>query len=59
MVWGKTDIQKRKERGRKDASWFAWYPVKIVDGRWFWWGRIKREYWVSRGGNSGYDYELI
>ena len=45
MIFGKTDSEKRDiyERRMQPGPWFAWYPVKLVDGRYAWLSTIYRQ----------------
>lgn len=38
MIWGETTKQKleRKSWVYGLHAWFAWYPVKLDNGRWIW-----------------------
>ena len=42
-------------------QWFAWHPVKDVNGRWHWLSKVYRRYsWVkSDTFNKGYDYGTL
>lgn len=40
MIWGKTYVERK---ARWDGEyvwhrWYAWHPVQLMDGRWFWLG---------------------
>ena len=43
MIWGTSDADKEKW-----FSWFAWYPVQLLDGRWAWLQRIERRMGYNR-----------
>lgn len=52
MIFGKTRAEHREAHNRKDRrreEWkrrFAWVPVRLVDGRYFWMGAYEvREVW--------------
>ncbi len=53
MIFGKTYTQRKRSSG----FWFAWYPVKLKDGRWVWWQQVER---ICKGSRdiTWYDYEL-
>lgn len=53
MILGKTYRQRKRVSG----LWFAWYPIKLVDGRWVWLVQVER---ICRGTDDfiWYDYEL-
>ena len=57
MIWGKTYKEKR-ERIASVKNWFAWYPIRLADGRWCWWERTYYTSWTSWG-SSGNDYTLF
>lgn len=44
-----------------EMKWFAWYPVKLVDGKYAWLKVVKRQWnenlnsWADISGYSGYD----
>lgn len=41
MIWGETTTQ-RKDRLEVWHDWYAWYPVKLMNGRWAWFSDIYR-----------------
>lgn len=56
MIWGKT-IEKQLWMYRRH-KWFAWYPVKLNDGRWVWWEIIWQQKECHRGGD-GWNRERL
>lgn len=64
MIWGKTYKEVSDTRNKKDANWFAWYPVHLKDGRWCWLTRIKRTMYLWWDGKkklyygSWYEYTI-
>lgn len=44
MIWGSTYAEKHERRLRfwKWHPWYAWYPVRLVCGRWAWLEKIER-----------------
>lgn len=52
MIWGRTDAAKYDTIARARAehwhSWFAWRPVRLLDGRWAWLQTLERiSYYAS------------
>ena len=35
MRWGKGIVEPKSIE--KHKLWFAWYPVRLYEGRWMWW----------------------
>jgi len=66
MIFGKTRIEKHiiqqkrwaKYKDRKDR-WFAWYPVRISDGRVVWFSFVIREWWVYQGIDNFYHKPTV
>lgn len=59
MIWGLTNIEREKRRKeKKRLGWFAWYPVRLKDGRWCWLQRVTYSFWGAWGCGSGYDYKI-
>jgi len=53
MIWGTKN--KIKKPWRITWFWFAWRPVKLLDGRWVWWQKVEKFYvrytgrdWITR-----------
>lgn len=41
MIWGKL-LKEKVERVYSCGKWFAWYPIRLKDGRWAWWEYVWR-----------------
>jgi hypothetical protein len=52
MIFGRISDDDRPDQ------WFAWYPVRLTDGRIAWWQKVDRwKYWkVACVNESGYAY---
>lgn len=37
--------------------WYAWHPVKTIDGWWVWFEWVERQFWSSWAG-CGYDHRI-
>lgn len=55
MIFGRVKVEILEYVGHR--QWFAWYPVKLDDGRWLWlekvwikeyhhWGGTDKEYFL-------------
>lgn len=55
MKWGMTESERRIHEAHKDTRWFAWYPVKLMSGRWCWLERVRRQ-WHDGWGGGGWNY---
>lgn len=53
MRWGKGIVEKKLEPTHQ--LWFAWYPIRLYEGRWLWWE------WTIRGPGyfTRYSYECF
>jgi len=59
MIIGKTYEEKRKQRFKKhNGPWFAWYPVKIRDGRRVWLQNVFRYLIFPDSKHSWHEYSL-
>ena len=53
MIFGKTYEEKHAQKQawlrarKKETDWFAWFPVKVYDGRWVWLQTIKVNWCIS------------
>jgi len=53
MIWGKV-----RDNRTNWVLWFAWRPVRLIDGRWAWWHLIERRKKFSLT-RAGYVYKLL
>ncbi len=37
MIWGMRYNEKR------NYIWFAWYPIKLINGQWIWLEKVKAQ----------------
>jgi hypothetical protein len=45
----------KKKRATPWHEWYAWYPVRLKDGRWFWLETVHRRARVVQGNYGGED----
>jgi len=57
MIWGKTNTQRLAIYEKH--KWFAWYPVKLNDGRWIWWEWTWQQRLTNSHGMNSWDRERI
>ncbi len=50
MKFGKSNIEK--EREKRWHLWFAWYPVRLADGRWAWLETLERKLEAGMNGEQ-------
>ena len=66
MRWSGETPEMATERMRSWSSRFAWVPVQLADGTWFWWERYHRReicffsgrVWVERRLSPPEHHEL-
>lgn len=54
MIFGRTTEEKNKKYDHH--LWYAWYPVKLLDGRWAWLQYVTRCWIDVSTYNSAYKY---
>jgi hypothetical protein len=60
MIFGKTYDERRANywKRRNVTGRFAWVPVVLADGRWFWLGRYTWSTTYSYGGSETFRYPI-
>lgn len=57
MIFGKSNEEMNQKRDRyyKERKWFAWHPVRLVNGCWVWLEYVWKNYSSACGGGWRYD----
>lgn len=56
MIFGKTheDASLRLSNRYSQRQWFAWFPVREIDGRWIWLETVTKKWSAACGGGWRY-----
>jgi hypothetical protein len=61
VIFGKTEAEQRARIGHREI-WFAWRPVRLLDGRVAWLERVRRcwdEYAIEFTPDYGWTYSVL